>query len=130
MSEPFQATQLWCSTLAEGGDNDPDKVPRDKLRVSFLDIRERVAGLVSRIASSIPGLTVHDITHLDALWETAGLIAGDGYELTPVEGYVLGGAILLHDAAMTLAAFPGGLEDIKQTVEWRDTIALASGQAK
>lgn len=125
MNEPFQTTYLWCSTLAERGDKDPHKVARDRLRVSFLDLRERVTGLVSRIGSSIPGLTVHDITHLDALWETASLIAGDGYELTPTEGYVLGGAILLHDAAMTLAAFPGGLEDIKKTEEWRDSIALA-----
>ncbi|AUB84069.1 hypothetical protein THSYN_26120 [Candidatus Thiodictyon syntrophicum] len=64
---------------------------------------------------------------MDALWETASLIAGDEFELSPAEGYVLGGAILLHDAAMTLAAFPGGLTDLGKTDEWRDAIALILG---
>ncbi|WP_295437168.1 ATP-binding protein [uncultured Thiodictyon sp.] len=64
---------------------------------------------------------------MDALWETASLIAGDEFELSPAEGYVLGGAILLHDAAMTLAAFPGGLTDLAKTDEWRDAIALILG---
>jgi hypothetical protein len=37
---------------------------------------------------------------------------------------VLGGAILLHDAAMTLAAYPGGLVELKQTTKWADIAAI------
>jgi hypothetical protein len=66
---------------------------------------------------------VHDITHLDAMWRIAGEIVGSHYEVNPAEAFVLGGAILLHDAAHVLAAYEGGLADIKKTVQWKDLIA-------
>jgi hypothetical protein len=121
--DPFRNTALWQVTL-EARPGDPDIEARGRLRESFLDLRHRAASLVTRIAADIRDLTVHDITHLDALWETATLIAGDRFALSPAEAYVLGGAILLHDAAMSLAAFPGGLSDLTGTEEWRDTVAL------
>jgi hypothetical protein len=68
-------------------------------------------------------LTVHDVTHLDALWEMTSLIAGPEYELNPAEAFVLGGAILLHDAGLSAAAFPGGLDELKRTLEWQDLAA-------
>ncbi len=88
-------------------------------------MRSRAEKLVSLIAKDIPELTVHDISHLDALWETASLIAGEDYPLNPAEAFVLGGAIMLHDAAMCLAAFPKGLEDLRETNEWRDAVTIA-----
>ncbi|MBA2593659.1 MAG: hypothetical protein M3495_02490 [Pseudomonadota bacterium] len=51
----------------------------------------------------MPGLTVHDITHLDALWRVADQIAGPDYPINPAEAFVLGGAFLLHDAAHVMA---------------------------
>lgn len=126
ITNSFEDTHLWRSTLAQCA-GDINESARARLRVSFLDLHDRATSLVTRISADIPGLTVHDISHLDALWETASLIAGDEFELSPAEGYVLGGAILLHDAAMTLAAFPGGLTDIGKTDEWRDAIALILG---
>jgi hypothetical protein len=93
------------------------------LRECLLSMRERAAHLVSLIPQDIPGLTVHDVTHLDALWETASLIAGENYPLNPAEAFVFGAAVLLHDAAMSLAAYPGGLEELKTTPQWRDAVA-------
>src|SRR5690348_5678369 len=75
-------------------------------RDQYLLMRENVGHLVSRIASDIPGLTVHDLTHLDALWDTASLVAEGAITLSPPEGFVLGASILLHDSAMTVAAYP------------------------
>jgi hypothetical protein len=72
----------------------------------------------------MPYLTVHDITHLDGLWDVGSTIAGRSYPLTPGEGYVFGAAVLLHDAAMCLAAFPRGLAEIAATDEWKDTVAM------
>lgn len=92
-------------------------------------MRGRAEKLVSLIAKDIPHLTVHDVSHLDALWETASLIAGPNYPLNPAEAFVLGGAILLHDAAMSLAAFPNGVEDLRKTNEWRDAVAIALSQS-
>ena len=66
---------------------------------------------------------MHDLTHLDALWEMASLVAEGQVSVNPAEAFVLGGGILLHDAAMSLAAFPNGLADVKRTLEWKDAIA-------
>jgi hypothetical protein len=65
----FEGTSLWAGVLASR-DADPHHKARERLRVALLDIRNRVAALVSLISAEIPGLTVHDVTHLDALWET------------------------------------------------------------
>jgi hypothetical protein len=73
-------------------------------------MRDRAAQLVAEIPQNLRDYTVHDITHLDALWETASLVAGSDYSLNPLEGFVLGGAILLHDAGMALVAYPLGLK--------------------
>ena len=40
---------------------------------------------------------------------------------------MLGGAILLHDAAHVLAAYPEGLEGIKKTTLWQDLLAQQYG---
>ncbi len=118
----FQTSRIWKETL-ETWSGDSHAAPRERLRSSYCKLRDRAKDLVSQIASDIPGITVHDITHLDALWEMADLITGDGYSLNPAEAYVLGGAILLHDAAMSLAAYPGGLSELKGLGLWRDTVA-------
>ncbi|MCW1913080.1 ATP-binding protein [Luteolibacter sp. GHJ8] len=68
-------------------------------------------------------MTVHDVTHLDALWETASSVAEGAVNVNPAEAFVLGASILLHDAAMSIAAFPGGLAQIKATVAWKDAVA-------
>ncbi|MBI4970064.1 MAG: ATP-binding protein [Rhodospirillales bacterium] len=116
-------TPLLKKTLADQGKGDRHAHERKLLRDALLQMREKAEILVQEIPRDIPGLTVHDVTHLDALWEMAALIAGDNYPLTPAEAFVLGGAILLHDAAMSLAAYPGGIDELKETTEWRDEAA-------
>lgn len=82
-----------------------------KLNASFADSRQKAAALTAQISKSLPSLTIHDVTHLDALWETADVIAGPDYPLNPPEGYVLGGSILLHDAALCFEAYGGGVKN-------------------
>lgn len=120
------SSPLWKRTLAEQAGRDPHKVPRGKLREALLAMREKAKVLVDEIPRDIPGLTVHDVTHLDALWKTASVLVDDKFPLNPAEAFVLGGAILLHDAAMSLAAYPEGLEGLKKEVEWQDAAALAA----
>src|SRR3546814_5071102 len=83
-------------------------------------MRTRASALVAKIAGDLPHMTVHDVTHLDALWEMASIATGESFDLNPAEAFVFGGAILLHDAAMTLAAFPGGIAELREQTEWRD----------
>lgn len=119
----FTAAMIWQKTLGLRS-NDRYVDARLRLRESFLRFRERVATLVRFIAKDMPTNTVHDISHLDSLWEVADTVAGTDYfkYLNPAEAFVLGGSILLHDAGMCLAAYPGGMEEISSTPQWRDSV--------
>lgn len=122
MSLIFESTHLWQSTLADQGQNDGNKAPRDRLRNTYISFRERVAHLAAEIHRHLPDYTVHDVTHLDALWEMADIIAGPDFTLTPTEGFVLGGAILLHDLGMGLASYPRGIAELREDISWADTV--------
>jgi hypothetical protein len=91
-------------------------------------MREKAALLVGRISSDLKDMTVHDISHLDALWEMGSILARNGVDFNPPEAFVYGGAILLHDAAMSLAAYDGGLAGLKKEVSWRDSYARLKAQ--
>lgn len=112
---------FWAAAFDATGDiNDPI---RERLRQALERMRENASLLVSTIPEDCKGLTVHDVSHLDALWEMADLIAGVGWTLNPAEAFVFGGAVLLHDAGMSVAAFPGGLQELTSTEQWRDVAA-------
>src|SRR4051794_3608286 len=96
MPSSFKNTRLWRAALVEFELSGPDAEESDFFRLHLLGMRERVKPLVSRIAADMPGYTVHDITHLDALWETASLIAPNELTLNPPEAFVFGGAVLLR----------------------------------
>jgi hypothetical protein len=51
------------------------------------------------------------------------IVAGDDYEVTPTEAFILGGAILVHDLAMSQAAFQNEFVRLKTEPIWRDTVA-------
>ncbi len=72
----YENTNLWANTLAQRpeGDRDPDEGARERLRTAFLNLRERARLLAAEIPRDLPNFTVHDISHLDALWEMAELV--------------------------------------------------------
>lgn len=111
-------TGIWKRTLAiQEGD-----IYKSRLNNAFIKFRERALILSKEISLVFPEFTVHDITHIDALWELADSIIGPDYPLTPAEAFVLGGAFLIHDLGMALAAYPGGREALYKTEIWQDTI--------
>lgn len=117
----YEQTTLWQTAFSHQSDGlNPQRV---KLTTAYTAFRERVALLLAQIQRELPALTLHDITHVDALWRVASEIAGPEFPLNPAEAFVLGGAFLLHDAAHCRAAFPGGVAELRQTVEWRDVAA-------
>ncbi len=122
-NQGYQKTRLWQRTL--GQQTGPDEAPdaRKRLRDVFERFRERAADVANEIKRDLPDFTDHDIGHLDALWGTADLVAGNDYPITPCEAFVLGGAFLIHDLGLGLAAYPGGLDELKSHVSWRDTVA-------
>lgn len=120
--QSFTKTDLWQRTLAARSE-DGEAVAREVLRTSYMQMRDAAAELTSQIRAACPGLTIHDISHLDALWEMADLICGPKFPVNPAEAFVFGGAVLLHDAAMSAAAFQGGMDEITKLVEWQDAAA-------
>ena len=119
----IQETNIWQRAFR--ADNDNSKITR--LMASFESFREKAGFLTSKIAEDLPHLTIHDITHLDALWEVADIIVGDDFPLNPLEAYIFGGAVLLHDAALCFEAYSGGQQGLRDTVVWRDAYARLSG---
>jgi hypothetical protein len=117
----FEQSSLWRNSLA--AQNDQNDVYRERLRGAYLALRENAKQLVNLIPPDCKGLTVHDVTHLDALWEMGSLICGERFELNPCEAYVFGAAVLLHDAGMSVASYPEGLPQLVETIEWRDNAA-------
>lgn len=111
-----QATSLWKRTLGS------NKKEVKNLRESFLKARENAAILLDKIRYDFPKLTIHDITHVDSLWNVADTIIGKDYPINPLEGYILGIAFLIHDAALSYDAV-GGKEALRATTEWKDAHA-------
>ena len=85
--------------------------------------------LTSRIAGSLPDLTIHDISHLDALWDVVSIVAGRDFPLNPLEAYVFGASVLLHDAALCFEAYSGDRDALRAKLEWRDAHGRLSRMA-
>lgn len=118
----FRQTYLWRHAFVTPR-TDALADEQEYFRNQYLLLRDKAAQLVNRIAVDLPGMTVHDVTHLDALWDTASLVADGAVTVNPAEAFVLGASILLHDAAMSLGAYPNGLADIRETTAWLDGAA-------
>lgn len=115
-------TSLWKKAFEECSIQ--EESPTKKLEIELLGFRSRAHDLVGKIQTSLPDLTIHDGTHLDALWSVASLIAGDDYPLNPLESFVFGGAVLLHDSALCIEAYEGGRAGLRNTPIWADTKIL------
>ena len=122
--ESVMQTGLWQSALGDHA-GDRFRIEKARLTSALLVLRSNVEPIVQRIAHVLPGLTVHDVTHLDALWETADLIAGENYPLNPLEAFVFGAAVLLHDSAMCWEAYEYGIEGVRSSTAWKDAYAAA-----
>ena len=117
----FEQTQIWQKTLAKQLDDEFEK-ERELLRVTYDNFRDKAKTLAGEIQRDLPEYTVHDINHIDALWDSAELVTKGDFDLNPSEAFVLGGAFLIHDLGMGLAAFPNGIEELKKEVIWKDTV--------
>ncbi|MCU4996573.1 ATP-binding protein [Bacillus cereus] len=112
---------LWKNSI---GDEKTEQYKsfRGSLLAIYENFRKNVMVLSAEIARDLPNFTVHDITHIDALWETASLITGEDYELNPMEAFVLGSSILLHDLGMASAAYVDGINNLYEGTEWEDIV--------
>ena len=80
---------------------------RERLTNAFEIAHNNASFLLNKIRIDFPSLTIHDITHVDSLWQVASIIAGKDYQLNPLEGFILGCSFLIHDAALSYIAVGG-----------------------
>jgi hypothetical protein len=113
----FENLPLWQTAFDVPQD---ERKAADRLISAYRAFWDRAKILTNQIQKDLPFLTLHDESHFNALWRLADQIAGPDYKLTPLEAFVFGGAVLLHDAANTVVAFPGGIDEIRATPEWND----------
>src|ERR1700751_2375722 len=71
MSFQIEKTRLWAISLGSKDADQEIERKKERLRSTLRRFREHTSVLTSRIAATFPQLTIHDVTHLDALWETA-----------------------------------------------------------
>ncbi len=118
----FRDTPLFRSAFSENVENSGSQ---DRVRTSLVSdlekFRRNAEVLAEDVARSVPQLTDHSVKHLDALWDVATCIAGPEIGLNPVEGFVFGGAVLLHDLGNAVCAFPGRQDDLRGAI-WDDLV--------
>lgn len=121
----WERVGLWARAMAVAVDNldNEEKTQIDRLVTAYRQFWGNAAALAGQISRDLPSLTLHDERHFLALWQRADQIAGSEYQLSPLEAFVFGGAILLHDAANCVAAFPGRMDEIRATDIWKDVAA-------
>ncbi|WP_170764864.1 ATP-binding protein [Ruegeria lacuscaerulensis] len=112
----FEQSNIWKSAFERSG----EEQLKERLSSALNAVRENASVLGSKIAADFPSLTVHDITHMDALWDVADLLVGPDHGLNPLEVFVLGCTFYLHDAALCFEAYEGGRDAIRQTDVWKD----------
>lgn len=122
----YQSTVTWQKIF--GDQQHIDECTR--LKVEYEKFRANAALLAEEISSYLPGFTVHNITHIDALWEMADIFLPEDFSLNPAECFVLGGAFLLHDLGMIVAAYPDRMQGVQQEEIWKDTVAQLSKQRR
>lgn len=116
----FQDTNTWKKMLANQNEH---KEVCEWLKVEFEKFRDSAKILAGEVAKELPDYTVHDVTHIDALWDMADVFLPNAYDITPIECFVLGGAFILHDLGMAIAAYPEGVKGIQKENIWKDTVA-------
>lgn len=117
--QTISETSLWKKTLADQDTEDVNREFREHLRDTFRQFRCRAAVLAENVSTSLPDYTIHDISHIDLLWQVADELCGSEYPLNPPEAFILGGAFLLHDLGLALVSYPAGLIGLKETEDWR-----------
>ena len=78
----FIDTTLWRNAFLEK--NDGNDGLRESLRDALLNARKNASYLLDKIRGDFPNLTIHDITHVDGLWQVASVITGENYYINPL----------------------------------------------
>ena len=82
----FKNLSIWKNAFENDG-NEPAKL---RLESALDTVRKNAASLGEKISTDFPNLTIHDVTHMDAIWQVADLLVGAQHNLNPLEIFVIG----------------------------------------
>ena len=71
--DAYKQSSLWKTAFPDNTIEFPQQ--RKRIIEAYERFRERVSLLLQQIQKELPSLTLHDITHVDALWQVASEIA-------------------------------------------------------
>lgn len=112
----YTKLDIWVEAFS----GDVHRIEKDRLSVALSTVRKNAAGMAQKIAHDFPNLTVHDVTHMDALWNVSNLLIDKKHGLNPLEIFILGCTFYLHDAALCFDAYAGGKNAVRETDTWKD----------
>jgi hypothetical protein len=127
MSTAYEKSRLWRGTLGASS-SAAFSTERERLKTEYFKFRERASQLAGEVSADLREFTVHDITHIDALWDLTDVIVGETYTFNPLEAFVLGSSFLLHDLGMALASHEFGLKPLTQRAAWPGYLRAAFRQ--
>lgn len=117
----YKDTKLWQCARAQA-EKDGCLDAWQRLEAEYVKFWDKANRIAEKISSELPGLTLHNQAHLEAVWDVADQIASEEFPMTPLEVFVFGGAVLLHDLGHTVTAYEGGIDAVRKTPEWRQAV--------
>lgn len=105
-----------------------DEACIQRLAHSLNRVRSKVEEITKRIPYYNGWLTIHDISHIDALWEMVDILIHDPSQkisdtiLNPLEAYILGVAFYIHDTGMSALSLPNGIESLVDQPNYRSEL--------
>ena len=112
----YKKLEIWKNSFPNTRLNEAEL----RLSKALQKVRRNVRKLGKKISADFPELTVHDLTHMDALWDVADLLVDQRHNLNPLELFVLGCSFYLHDVALCFDAYEGGREAVRSKDVWKD----------
>ncbi|MGI9509713.1 MAG: HD domain-containing protein, partial [Geminicoccaceae bacterium] len=117
----YKETELWKRAQRQAETADSLEA-WTRLESEYEKLWTRANRIAEKISSELPGLTLHNQAHLEAVWDVADQLAGPKFPIIPLETFVFGGAVLLHDLAHSVTAYRGGISEVRKTPEWRQAV--------
>ena len=124
MGRNYKETALWKKAFHSQLTTSAERDARSTLTSTLGKIEARVKDLLTKIPEDCKHLTVHDIRHIHQLWDVASTVCGNEYAINPLEGFILGVVFLIHDAGLTAAAYPDGVDGLRQTKLYKDMLTI------
>jgi hypothetical protein len=114
----YKKTHVWKNTMSSNEEY------IERLCVSYKSVWDYGIEIASKINEDFPDLTLHDKNHFDALWQNTDFFMSEDFKLNAIELYMYGCSLIIHDLGHAIDCYPGGLDELKASEEYKDALYL------